>query len=87
MQTRYDQKMAKCGRVAEQSNIRFVPAVFSHTGKEQIKLKLIPFEGDAKSSKIRLVMKWWSKCISMTITKTAGRNVAFKVARMREAII
>ena len=28
LQIRYDQKMAKCGRVAEQSNFRFVPAVF-----------------------------------------------------------
>ena len=74
-----------------------VPAVFSHTGqingefktlvKEQIKQKLIAFEGDAKSSKIRLVMKWWSKCISVVIAKTASRNVAFKVAKMREAIM
>ena len=44
--------MAKYGRVAEQSNLRFVPAVFSHTGqihgefkafvkvKEQINLNL-----------------------------------------------
>ena len=61
--------MAKCGRVAERNNLRFVPAVFSHTGQihgefkvfvtEQIKQKLIAFEGDAKSSKIRSVMKWW----------------------------
>ena len=36
---------------------------------------------------IRSVMKWWSKCISMTIAKTASRNVAFKVAGMREAIM
>jgi len=73
LQTRYDQKMAKYGRVAEQSNLRFVPAVFSHTGqihgefkafvKEQIKQKLVAFEGDAKASKTRSVMKWWSKCI------------------------
>ncbi len=33
------------------------------------------------------MMKWWSKCISMAIAKTASRNVAFKVAKMREAII
>ena len=32
-------------------------------------------------------MKWWSKCISMAIAKTASRNVAFKVAKMREAIM
>jgi len=97
LQIRYDQKMAKYGRIAEQSNLRFVPAVFSHTGqihgefksfvKEQIKQKLVAFEGDAKASKARSVMKWWSKCISVAIAKTASRNVAFKIAKMREAIM
>ena len=33
------------------------------------------------------MMKWWSKCISVAIAKTASRNVAFKVAKMREAIM
>ena len=33
LQTRYDQKLVKYGRVAEQNNLRFVPAVFSHTGQ------------------------------------------------------
>ena len=90
-------KWLKYGRVAEQSNLRFVPAVFSHTGqihgeftafvKEQITQKLVAFEGEAKASKIRSVMKWWSKCISVAIAKTASRNVAFKVAKMREAIM
>ena len=32
-------------------------------------------------------MKWWTKCISMAIAKTASRNVAFKVARLRDAIM
>ena len=51
MQVRYDQKMAKYGQLAEQNNLRFIPAVFSHTGqihdefkilvKEQIRRKLI----------------------------------------------
>ena len=60
--------MAKYGRVAEQCNLRFVPAVFSHTGqshdefkilvKEQIKQKLIDFEVEVKTSKARSVMKW-----------------------------
>ena len=77
--------------------LRFVSAVFSHTDqihgefrafvKEQIKQRLVAFEGDAKASKTRSVMKWWSKCISMAIAKTASRNVAFKVAKMREAIM
>ena len=77
--------------------MRLVPAAFSHTGqtygelrafvKEQIKQKLVAFEGDANASKTRSVMKWWSKCISMAIAKTASRSVAFKVAKMREAIM
>ena len=33
LQVSYDQKMAKYGPVAEQNNLRFVPAVFSHTGQ------------------------------------------------------
>ena len=32
-------------------------------------------------------MKWWSRCISTAVAKTAGRNVAFKVARMREPMM
>ena len=48
---------------------------------------MVAFEGDAKPSKTRSAMKWWSKCISTAIAKTASRNVAFKVANMREAIM
>ena len=50
---------------------------------------MVAFEGDAKALKTRSAMKWWSKskCISMAIAKTASRNVAFKVAKMREAIM
>ena len=39
--------------------------------------ELIAFEGEAKSSNVRSVMKWWSKCISMAISKTASKNVTF----------
>ena len=91
--------MAKYGHVVEQNNLRFIPAVFSHAGqihddfkafvREQIRYKLIDVEGEPKSSKIRAVMnmKWWTRCISMAIAKTASRNVAFKVARLRDAIM
>jgi len=54
--------MTKYGRVVEQNNLRFIPAVSSHTDqihaefkalvREQIRHKLIDFEGEAKSSKI-----------------------------------
>ena len=82
LQARYDQKMVKYGRVAEQNSLRFIPAVFSHTGqihgefkafvKEQVWHKLIDFEGEAKSSRIRSV---WSRRLSMVI--------AFKVAKIK----
>ena len=37
-------------------------------------------------SNISSTMKWWSKCISMVIAKTASRNVAFKAARLGDSI-
>ena len=63
LQARRDQKTSKCSRVAERNSLRLTPAVFSHTGqahgefklfiKEQIKQKMIFFEGEAKS-----LLKW-----------------------------
>ena len=53
---------------------------------EQIRQKLITFEGKAKSSRVKSVMKWRSKCISMVIAKTASRNVAFKSDKMMDAL-
>ena len=77
--------------------MRFIPALFSHTGqiheafkvfvKEQIRLKFEAFEGEVKRSKVRSYMNWWIKCISAVIVKTASRNVAFKATRMRDSIM
>ena len=88
--------MAKYWYIAEQNRFQFIPVIFSHTGQihdafkgllmEQIRHKLIAFEGQAKPSKIKSVVKWWSKCISMVIAKTASRNVAFKAARLGDSI-
>ena len=47
---------------------------------------MVASEGQAKPSKIKSMMKWWSKCISMVIAKTASRNVAFKAARLGDLI-
>ena len=48
---------------------------------------IMTFEGQAaKPSKIKSVMKWWSKCISMVIAKTASRNVALKSAKLVESV-
>ena len=95
LQVRYDQKMAKRGYIAEQSRLQLTPAIFSHAGQthdafkgslmEQTRHKLIAFEGQAKPSKAKSVMKWWSRCISMVIAKTASRNVAFKAARLGDS--
>ena len=89
---RHEQKVAKYGLIADWNNLQFAPAVFSQTGqiygpfnsliREQIRQYLIAFEGQGKSSKIKSVMKWWSKCIS----KTAGRNVAFKLVKLAESM-
>ena len=56
---RYEQKKAKYGPTADRYNLQFVPAVFSHTGQihdpfksfvmEQIRHKLIAFEGKART--------------------------------------
>ena len=69
---------------------------FSHTGQiydafknflgEQIRYKIIAFEGYAKSSKISSTKKWWSKRVSMAIAETASRNFAFKAARLGDSI-
>ena len=32
-------------------------------------------------------MKWRSKCISIVITKTASKNVAFKAAKMGDSVL
>lgn len=65
--------MAKYGQIAGQNRLQFVPAVFSHAGQihgafksllgEQIRQKCAAFEGQAKPSKIKSVMKMkrWSK--------------------------
>ena len=54
---------------------------------EQIRHKLIAFEGKTKSSRVKAVMKWWTKCISMVIAKTASRNVAFKSDKIMDALV
>ena len=67
LQARYDQKMAKCGYVAEQSRLQLTPAISSHAGqardafkdflREQTRYKIVAFEGYAKSSHVSSTMK------------------------------
>ena len=96
LQVRYDQKIAKYGNIANTSGFQLIPAVFSHTGqihtvfkdfiREQIRQKFVHFENQAKPSKINSVFKWWSKCVSMVIAKTASRNVIYKANKLAESM-
>ena len=96
MKAGYDQKIAKYGHLANTSGFQLIPAVFSHTGqihtafkdliREQIRQKIVAFENQAKPSKIKSVFKWWSKCISMVIAKTASRNVIYKANKLGESM-
>ena len=82
--------MAKYHRLADQNGFHFVLAVFSHTGQihksikrlitGQIRHNLTLSEGEAKQ------LRWWTKCISMVIAKTASRNIAFKANMMSQAV-
>ena len=54
---------------------------------EQICNKLAFSEGVVKQSRVRSTMRWWAKCISMVIAKTASRNVAFKTNVMSQAVL
>ena len=66
-----------------------IHAAFKGLLGEQIRHKLIAFEGQAKLSKINYVMKWRPKRISIVIakTKTASRNVAFNFKAARGWVI
>ena len=78
-----------------ENRLQFLPAVFSHDGQidavykrlvqEQI-LKLICFEGQAKQSKVRSVMKWWYLAFLslVSITTTAIKNVAIEAFGMSD---
>ena len=97
LNVRYDRKLAKYHRLVDQNGFRFVHAVFSHTGKihesikrlitEQIHHKLILSEGNAKQSRVKSTMRWWTKCASMMIAETASRNIAAKAGKMSEAVL
>ena len=63
-----------------------IHTVFKDFIREQVRQKFVHFENQAKPSKINYVFKWWSKCISMVIAKTASRNVVYKTIKLGESI-
>ena len=56
---------------------------------EQIRHKITFSEGEAKQSRVRSAMRWWTKRISMVIVidKTASSNIAFKADMMSQAVL
>ena len=68
---RFNQKKAKYARVAQDHNLSFVPAIFSHTGQihqavldlilmyNQIKLKLELIDPHTQESKIQEMLRFW----------------------------
>ena len=49
--------------------------------------KLAFSEGVVKQSRVRSTMRWWTKCISIVIAKTASRNVAFRTSVMSQVVL
>ena len=84
LQARYDQKMAKYGYIAEQNRFQLIPAIFSHTGqthdafkdflREQIRYKIVAFEGYAKSSNISSSMKLNGEIVLRTHSNINSKN-------------
>ena len=54
---------------------------------EQIRHKITFLEGEAKQSRVRSAMRWWTKRVSMVIAKTASRSIAFKADMMSQAVL
>ena len=65
------QSKIACGLLLQSSHAGQTHGELKTLAKEQIKQKLIAFEGEAKSSKTRSVTKWWSRRASMAIAKAA----------------
>lgn len=49
-------------------------------------LQLTIAEGEAKTSRVDSIFRWWSKCISATICRAVGRNIIFSSARISKTI-
>ena len=56
-------------------------------GKEQMRQQLIIALGEVKEYEVdSTLLRWWSKCISATICRTASRNIFFSPARINKTI-
>lgn len=86
----YEQKKAVYDRMAYENGLQISHATFSDTYqihgvsliRKQVCHKFKFFGARLDNQKIGSATKWWSKCISTVIAKTAGRSIAFKSAMM-----
>ena len=51
-----------------------------------MRLQLTITEDEVKTSKVDSVFRWWSKCISSTICRTASKNILFSSTRIGKII-
>ena len=83
--------MAKCHRLADQNDFHFAPAAFLHADQThksikclitgQIRHKLTLSKGEAKQSRVRSAMRWWTKRVSMVIALLSQKR---EVRRLRQ---
>ena len=96
LEYRYNQKMAKYARVAQESGFDFIPAIFSHTGqihgtvmelmRSQIQYKLELDDPEVQRGKIQGMLNLWVKQLSCVINRTICRNIISGRAALVEAI-
>ena len=61
-----------------------VSSVYVSLLREQICQNLVALEGQTKPSKIKSVLKWWSKCVSMVIAKTVSKILIMQITNKVE---
>ena len=47
---------------------------------------IIIYNNDNNKYEVELVFRWWSKCISSVISRTASRNILFSSARISKTL-
>ena len=90
LEDRNKQKINKYLRVANQNGLQLIPAVFSHTSQMHGKVnrflkdeQLTYIKGEAKSSKVELVFRWWSKCMS----SVKGYSISSVISRTASSLM
>ena len=96
LEFRYNQKKVKYAQVAQDNGYRFIPVIFSHTGRihkdamdfmsAQIEGKFELEDDQLQSSKIKSTLNLWVKQLSCVINRTAARNIIAGKAALVDAV-